>query len=542
MYQDFFGFCELPFSIVPNSRFLYLSQRHKEAITHIQAGFGEGGGFALLTGEVGTGKTTVAKAILSVVGDETQAGLILNPTFSSQELLEAICDELSIEYPENATLKSLNNAIYQHLLSNHANGQQTLLVIDEAQHLSADVLEQLRLLTNLETDSRKLIKVLLIGQPELQHKLKMPQLRQLAQRITGRYHLLPLNKAQVKEYVQFRLERAGGNQELFSNKCLNLIAENTQGIPRLINLVCDASLKQSHQIGEMKPTAKTVAQACELILSLQGYSTVAQVSVATKSGSKRRYSVLAPITALALSVGLGWLSFQYTPIIVSEMVDKQVQQQLPPLIEQQVEQQVVPDELLNALATLQSREQGIKQLYQVWGYRASVMDQLCSQESEGMFRCKPFISDLEALERINLPVLLNLDVEGNAAYAILVGVEEETVTLQTDAQQITLAKQDFLQYWQGEGYLIWQAYWQQSLKLGAKGSSVLKLDEHLSALLDEEPTQSDEFDMRLKRKVELFQRWQGLDVDGIAGQKTLQRLERLSQFDAPSIVKNEEGA
>ena len=538
MYQDFFGFSELPFSIVPNSRFLYLSQRHKEAITHIQAGLGEGGGFALLTGEVGTGKTTVAKAILSVVGDETQAGLILNPTFSSQELLEAICDEFSIEYPESATLKSLNNAIYQHLLSNHANGQQTLLVIDEAQHLSADVLEQLRLLTNLETESRKLIKVLLIGQPELQHKLKMPQLRQLAQRITGRYHLLPLNKAQVKEYVQFRLERAEGNQELFSNKCLSLIADNTQGIPRLINLVCDASLKQSHQIGEMKPSAKTVAQACELILSLQGYSTVAQVPVKAKTNR----SILAPITALALSVGLGCLSFQYTPMIASELVDKQVQQQLPPLIQQQVEQQVVPDELLNALGTLQSREQGIKQLYQVWGYRASVIDQLCNHESEGMFRCKPFISDLEALERINLPVLLNLDVEGATAYAVLVGIEEDIVELQTDTQHIRLTKQDFIQYWQGEGYLIWQAYWQHSLKLGAKGSSVLKLDEHLSALLDEEPTQSDEFDMRLKRKVELFQRWQGLDVDGIAGQKTLQRLERLSQFDAPSIVKNEEGA
>lgn len=185
MYKQHFGFTELPFSIVPNSRFLFQSQRHKEALFRLQVGLGEGGGFAMLSGEVGTGKTTVARALLKSLGTDTQPGLILNPTFSSIELLEAICDEFSIEYQSGATLKQLNQKIHEFLLSTYANGIQTLLVIDEAQHLSAEVLEQLRLLTNLETDNQKLLKVLLVGQPELQQKLQMPQLRQLAQRITG---------------------------------------------------------------------------------------------------------------------------------------------------------------------------------------------------------------------------------------------------------------------------------------------------------------------------------------------------------------------
>lgn len=194
MYKDFFGFVEQPFSIVPNSRYLYLSQRHKEAITHLKAGLGDGGGFAMLTGEVGTGKTTVAKAMLANLDETTKAGLILNPTFSTRDLLEAICDEFKIVYPQGATLKQLNQVIHQYLLHNHNAGWQTLLVIDEAQHLVADVLEQLRLLTNLETETRKLLKVLLVGQPELQRLLQTTQLRQLAQRITGRYHLLPLDE------------------------------------------------------------------------------------------------------------------------------------------------------------------------------------------------------------------------------------------------------------------------------------------------------------------------------------------------------------
>ncbi len=224
MYLNFFGFDELPFSIVPNARYLYLSQRHQEAIVHLQAGLGDGGGFAMLTGEVGTGKTTVARAILASLPGKTRAGMILNPTFSDLELLEAICDEFELNYPKKATLKKLTQVLHEFLLAEHAQGIQVLLMIDEAQHLAPDVLEQLRLLTNLETENHKLLKVLLIGQPELQEKLRMPQLRQLAQRITGRYHLLPLSEEQSADYIRFRLEQAGGTQN-------SLTVRHANGLP-----------------------------------------------------------------------------------------------------------------------------------------------------------------------------------------------------------------------------------------------------------------------------------------------------------------------
>ncbi|GAL13096.1 general secretion pathway protein A [Vibrio astriarenae] len=172
----------------------------------------------MLTGEVGTGKTTVAKSMLANLDEFTKAGLILNPTFSSIELLQAVCDEYAIEYTANSTLKDLSQVIHHYLMDNHAQGIQTLLVIDEAQHLAPDVLEQLRLITNLETESQKLLKVLLVGQPELQQKLQWPQLRQLAQRITGRYHLLPLDAKETGAYIRFRLATAGGPIELFSKK------------------------------------------------------------------------------------------------------------------------------------------------------------------------------------------------------------------------------------------------------------------------------------------------------------------------------------
>lgn len=223
----------------------------------------------MLTGEVGTGKTTVSKAMLSALGEETKAALILNPTYSNQDLLEAICDEFGIEYPESASLKVLTQSIQRFLLDNYAGGFQTLLIIDEAQHLLPDVLEQLRLLTNLETDSQKLLKVLLIGQPELQAKLQTTELRQLAQRITGRYHLLPLNRAEVSEYIEFRLGLANGAQSTFEPAAIKIIAKYTQGIPRLINLICDKSLQYASQSGVKVVSKARAEQACQDVMAFQ---------------------------------------------------------------------------------------------------------------------------------------------------------------------------------------------------------------------------------------------------------------------------------
>ena len=267
MYTAFFALSEVPFSIAPNPRFLFMSDRHREALSHLTHGLGGAGvantgGFVLLTGEVGTGKTTISRCLMEQLPENVQSAFILNPTLSSQELLATICDELNIKYRKTgATLKTLTDKIQHKLLKNHESNINTLLIIDEAQHLQPEVLEQLRLLTNLETNTKKLLQVILIGQPELQQLLKRRDLRQLAQRITARYHLLPLNKQEVASYIKHRLSVVDCHRNIFSKSAVALIHKLSQGIPRLINLLCDRSLMIAYNNNDAVVTKKCVIKA-----------------------------------------------------------------------------------------------------------------------------------------------------------------------------------------------------------------------------------------------------------------------------------------
>jgi general secretion pathway protein A len=243
MYLSYFGLSDNPFSIAPNPDYLYMSPRHKEALAHLIFGLRESGGFVMLTGEVGTGKTTVSRKLMQQLPENTQVAMIINPTLSALELLGTLCDELGIEYKrKHASLKYFTDQILTKLAQNHEQGINTVLIVDEAQHLLPEVLEQLRLLTNLETNREKLLKVVLIGQPELQQLLKRNELRQLAQRITARYHLLPLTATEVGAYIGHRLGVADGDIRLFSKATIKTAFHITGGIPRVINLLCDRAL------------------------------------------------------------------------------------------------------------------------------------------------------------------------------------------------------------------------------------------------------------------------------------------------------------
>ncbi len=243
MYTAYFGLEKIPFTIAPDPAFLFMSDRHREALAHLTYGLGDNGGFVLLTGEVGTGKTTICRSVMEQLPENTQAAFVLNPTLSCEELLATLCDNLKIRYRKTgATLKYLTDKIQTKLIKNHQNDINTLLIIDEAQHLQPEVLEQLRLLTNLETNTKKLLQVILIGQPELQQLLRRRDLRQLAQRITARYHLLPLTQFEVKQYIQHRLSVALCSRPLFNKGAIAAIHRISKGIPRVINLLCDRSL------------------------------------------------------------------------------------------------------------------------------------------------------------------------------------------------------------------------------------------------------------------------------------------------------------
>ncbi|MDM7861941.1 AAA family ATPase [Alteromonas sp. ASW11-36] len=297
MYLNYFGLKDNPFSIAPNPAYLYMSPRHKEALAHLTFGLRESGGFVMLTGEVGTGKTTVSRKLLQQLPDNTQVAMILNPTLSALELLATICDELGIEVGERQeSLKHYTDAILKKLAENHEKGTNTVLIVDEAQHLLPEVLEQLRLLTNLETNREKLLKVVLIGQPELQQLLKRNELRQLAQRITARYHLLPLTETEVGSYMAHRLEVAGGDRSVFNSSAIAAVFRITGGIPRVINLLCDRALTLSFTIQAPVVRKHVLLAAAKQIL---GDDVVAQ------RRSRRFDYLLAGLFVVAIAAGYG---------------------------------------------------------------------------------------------------------------------------------------------------------------------------------------------------------------------------------------------
>jgi general secretion pathway protein A len=267
VYLSYFGLTDNPFSIAPNPDYLFMSPRHREALAHLTFGLKESGGFVMLTGEVGTGKTTVSRKLLQDLSDDTQTAVILNPTLSAIELLATVCDELGVKYKANTnSLKVFTDKILNKLADNHANGINTVLIIDEAQHLMPEVLEQLRLLTNLETTREKLLKVVLIGQPELQQLLRRNELRQLAQRVTARYHLLPLTKAEVALYVAHRLQVAHGNPNIFTDTSLSSLFQISGGIPRVINLLCDRAMTLAYTLQKPRITHQLVVAASYQVL------------------------------------------------------------------------------------------------------------------------------------------------------------------------------------------------------------------------------------------------------------------------------------
>ncbi|MHB8881931.1 MAG: ExeA family protein [Thermodesulfovibrionales bacterium] len=267
MYKEYFGLRELPFSIAPDPRYLFMSGQHREALAHLVFGISSDGGFILLTGGVGTGKTTVCRCLLEQVPKDCDIAFILNPKVTAGELLATLCDELRIAYPEgNSSIKVFVDRINAYLLDAHSRGRRTVLILEEAQNLDPEVLEQVRLLTNLETNQRKLLQIIMLGQPELRDMLGRDDLRQLSQRITARYHLGPLAPEDVAAYIAHRLAVAGVRGSLFPDATIGKICRLTNGIPRLINVLCDRALLGAYAQGRELVDAETLKKAAGEVL------------------------------------------------------------------------------------------------------------------------------------------------------------------------------------------------------------------------------------------------------------------------------------
>lgn len=536
MYQDFFGITEAPFSIVPSARFLYLSERHREALTHMLSGLTDGGGFGLLTGEVGTGKTTVLRAMISRLPQQAQVAVILNPALSSHDLLATICDELGLNYRDEASFKQLTDIIYQHLIANHAAGRQTLLLVDEAQHLMPDVLEQLRLLTNLETDSRKLLKVVLIGQPELQQLLQQERLRQLAQRITSRYHLLPLTETEVSEYIHYRLSAVDCLYPVFNANVISYIAKQTQGVPRLINLVCDKSMQLACQSGVHSVTKVMAIQACEDILSWQ---------VPSAASSRSTLSWLPWTVAATLCGVMATVAWQYqSPTRVSQpLVTTTVMNQVSVPVNTAVPgvetaATSVESRLVAVINDSRKQRNAMQSLYQLWGFETALNQATCATSSRIALTCFSGSTTLARLGLINRPVIVTLkDGQQLPFYAVVYAITDDRIELLLDHQRISVTPTWFEARWDGQFSVLWRPPLgdKTTIRFGQSGDRVTWLNQQLNSYLGENGPQVGYFDQTVLEKLRRFQRAQDIAADGIAGPMTLMILDSALNLPGPTL-------
>lgn len=517
MYTHFFGLVEAPFSISPNPKYLYMSERHGEALAHLVYGLQDGGGFVLLTGEVGTGKTTVSRCLLQQLPEGTEIAYILNPSLTERDLLAAICDEYHLSYAPDAGLKVLFDLIRDHLLANLANGKRSVVLIDEAQHLMPGVLEQLRLLTNLETDEKKLLQVVLIGQPELQQMLRQPLLRQLAQRITARYHLLPLTRSDVDAYVRFRLQIAGCVQPIFSTKAVTVLHRLSGGIPRLINLICDRAMLAAYARGEHRVSGRDISQA--------SFEVTGQRDDGSWLGG------LAVTAAGALLVAAGWFGWQHFGVLPVRPV---VKVEVPVTVDETPEQQ---EQLSEAIGQAYDPSLALQNLYRVWGFEPEPEEASCSEAERAGLRCLSGSASLDEIAKMQHPAQITLKGEkGSRYYATLVSLGAEQAYLLIGEQSWNVERGWLNQHWDGEYTLLWRL---------PKGSAVIGngagqpqaqwLENAVSKALKQAPRKVSRFDAELKRKVEQFQKRAGLSADGIAGANTLLRLNIIAGEPMPTL-------
>ncbi|GAA3550367.1 ExeA family protein [Zobellella aerophila] len=518
MYGHYFGLSELPFSIAPDPRYLYLSQQHREAQAHLLYGLNSDGGFVLLTGEVGTGKTTVCRSLLEQVPPQTDLAFILNPKCTAQELLAAICDELAIKVKggENR-LKLLTDAINSHLLQAHGNGRHTVLIIDEAQNLSSEVLEQIRLLTNLETNRHKLLQIILLGQPELLDKLNHPELRQLSQRITARYHLAPLCYKEMQAYIAHRLAVAGIEAPLFKPASLKKLYKITRGIPRLINVICDRALLGAYVQRQPRVELKTLNRAAFEVLG---------------QPDSNRYQRPLAWTGGLLLIGIGLLAalhFWPTPDIhraESRPADEAATERVASL---SMEQKATDDiwQWPATLTTDVSQIMAYQRLFALWGieYQPAEHPVVCRFARSQQLDCSFQDAGLDTLRQQNHPAVFRLTrQDGNAIYATLSHIDEQQARARlTIGDQVkTIALTELERHWPGSYVLLWRPppEYQDPLYPGSRGQAVNWLERQLALWQGRAPRTEVRYDEQLENDVKAFQRSHGLTADGIFGPNT----------------------
>jgi general secretion pathway protein A len=533
MYLEFYGLKEPPFSITPDPRYVFLSERHRDALAHLLYGVGKGGsgGFVQLTGEVGTGKTTLCRLLLEQLPEHTHVALVLNPKLSPVELVETICEELRLDIADKrGSLKGLVDTLNSYLLDAYAQGLRVVLIADEAQNLSTEALEQVRLLTNLETPTQKLLQIILLGQPELRDQLNRPELRQLAQRITARYHLTPLDRDETEAYVRHRVAVAGAARVPFSRLGLRALYQRSGGIPRLINIIADRALMAGYAREQESIGERLVDRAADE--TLPGHARY----------WLRRYGRWAAAALAVIAIGSAvpyWLQRAPRPPMQAATLAPPTP---APVLEDPLSQLRAaiahsPDSELTAWTQLLAR-------WQVNSADVSVREAArCQNVIFSGLDCLHGSGTIEQLARFDRPLILLLHQGDARANALLQGVDAQHVRLDLGGQSRAIDKGALHDLWKGEFVAVWRlpAGIPATLHLGDAGAGVAWIKAQLARMdagkaADTGPAY---FDAALEERVRKLQVAYGIKPDGIVGPETLFALSALDET-GPHLFHNVE--
>jgi len=549
MYTSFFGLAEKPFAITPDPRYLYLSERHAEALAHLLYGINESGGFIQLTGEVGTGKTTVVRTLLSRVPHHADVAVILNPRVTPVEFLLTICEELGVGIADTDrdSVKQMVDALNRRLLNAHAEGRRIIVLVDEAQNLSIDVLEQVRLLTNLETPTQKLLQIILIGQPELRELLDRTDLRQLAQRITGRYHLKPLSREETKGYVRHRLRVAGATEDIFTPSALVELHRLSLGIPRVINVACDRALLGAYTQETKKITASLVRQAAGEVYGRRFFPTWLGWVVGSLG-----------VVAVAGTLFLGWQFWRHqSPVLSASRAIKSaaathaaapdpaaLAPAAPAVAAPPAPKLASVNKLLQANEANTTDAAAFRRLLALWGTALADERDPCGQAAKAGLACLDQRGSWTQVKTLNRPAILTLmDDRGQRHRVVLSSLDDKTATLNLGEHNEKVSIDDLSRDWFGEFTVVWKPKTSRTrlLSLGMQGDEVRWLRRSLNALggMASDPEHADVYDQELAIAVQNFQREHRLNVDGIAGVQTQVVLDvALADPNSPLLSAN----
>jgi len=580
LYQDHFGIRENPFSILPDPHYLFMSQRHQEALAHLLYGISESGGFVLLTGEVGTGKTTICRALIEQLPANADLALILNPKLTEAELMAAICDEMRIPYPlGTSSLKDFFDLMNKHLLEAHARGRSPVLMIDEAQTLSSQVLELIRLLTNLETADKKLLQIILVGQPELNHILSQVDQRQTAQRITARYHLMPLSLLDCRHYITHRLKVAGLNERVFSPSAITSIYKAARGIPRLINSICDRALLAAYVEGHKQVTGKLARAATQEVLGTQGVPSGASVWGTLglvlfvlglifwvgfdpyRTGIKETLGqIIAPLLPPPAIETKDTSAPQPKPTVkrVAEPVTKPVIEPQPVIKPAETGEDISQTQgtVLGDLIQAGTPDRAFQTLFARWKQNYLKLPGLtpCDKAQAASLSCSQGETDIAGLKSINRPLVVSFVMpDGEHVYGVVTAfkkeVADDTITLNFDHRSLTLNIAAFVLRWPGDYLVLWKPAIgiERPLVFGEQGEDVQILRRLLAqagygdGVQDLKGQGSVFYGPSLRDKVRAFQNDHGLRMDGIVGPETLVRITGVAETTSvPTLYHREE--